>query len=274
MTAPQAALLIDLDGTVLDSMPLMRTILANVCDHFHCPFDRARFQRYCGYTLSSFLSCYFQKEITQGTAALPDILSCWSDAFRRQDIPRIPFIPHVLQALSRLRAQNIVCVLVTNRIAEHLRDYDDIVERFDAIQTWQPTSAENPMTPVAGEHSHSADSEDTVSVTARQQDRCSPIRLVTNFHKPDWRALWPAIDWLFAEHALELRNILFVGDSFADLEACAENEIRFLGVLTGAIQQPKLWQKRMQELRVPPHEQRILSSLANLTPEHVFAFAK
>ncbi len=132
------------------------------------------------------------------------------------------------EMLAALKQRGIYRGLLTNRVAENLREKFpgmSFEEYFDFIQTWRR--------PIAWPKRL----EFWLFKRLRPMHR---LHLESPFHKPNPRVFNPIMA-LLAERNIDKQSLYFVGDTLTDYNAAKGGGVNFCGVKTGPLNHELLW---------------------------------
>ncbi len=153
------------------------------------------------------------------------VLKKWRMKERREGVKMMPLADRVLV---RLKMMGLKTVLCTNRAAG--RHFAVAVKKsrldvslFDCVSTF-------------------VDSDWNRWKFNLGFLKIHPRHFATPFPKPDVRSFGSVEKWL-EESGIGKNEVIYVGDSLVDFELAAAAGLRFVGVLTGAVNSPEKWRK-------------------------------
>lgn len=153
------------------------------------------------------------------------ILKKWRRSERRDGVKMVPLAD---RALARLKMMGLKTALCTNRAASRhfaaaARKSRLDLALFDCVSTF-------------------VDSEWNRLKFNFGLLKIHPRHFAVPFPKPDVRSFDAVAKWL-EESAIGKDEVLYVGDSLVDFELAAVVGLKFIGVLTGAVNSPERWRK-------------------------------
>ncbi len=237
---PVKAAIFDYDGTSLDSWAQATVVIRAMMEEFGCPYSDAkmvRIRKNWGHIASEAF-----KEVCP--AVDPEILRLfWVQGLQEEnDRETVEMIRGADDMFATLRAQGIVRALLTNRKAKHLAGNIppslDLIGAFDIVQTLQDTKRGES---VFFDH---------------------PAHLVAVHPKPQKEALAPTLEVLQKRYGIAHDEIVSVGDTIVDLKTAAANDLRFVGVLTGAVNTKIRWLRCAKENGISIDLDNILRAIA------------
>jgi len=183
-------LIFDLDGTLVDSWPGIRYALRQAIEHVHPEFDLGPLNFEIGPPVRSM----FQEALDIADAAQLDQLeAAFRDAYDGGAWKMTELYPCVSQTLSILRAQGILCYIVTNKPALATRR---ILAQFEIAHFFAAAVSRDSFQPAL-------------------QDKTEMTHYLLN------------------QHAIAPTTACYVGDSADDLRAAEDCGLEFVGVEYG-----------------------------------------
>ncbi|OHA49056.1 MAG: hypothetical protein A2806_01800 [Candidatus Terrybacteria bacterium RIFCSPHIGHO2_01_FULL_48_17] len=226
------AVLCDIDGVLLNSIPPALEIVKTILISQGVEWTEKReeeFRKIAGFRLTEYFTVLFPNQSFEQARA------SWR-VIQQQIIPStIPAFPYATRAIRSLKKLKLLVVLATNRQAASFPDH-------------------------AGSHPPWLDLADAIQTLGKRSPKLHPRHLTTKWAKPNGKALHPAIQWL-KMRGVPKHEIVFVGDSLADLIAAYENHLRFIGVLTGTIDTQERWILWAREYNISLATENIIPSI-------------
>lgn len=139
------AVLFDLDGTLVDSMSMWKTIDVDYLKKFNLPVPETLQQDIEG--LSMYQTAIYFKETFGIPASLEEIQNTWNTMAYFQYTNRVPLKPAVKEFLELLKEKNILCGIATSnsRIlteailkAHQIEDYFSVLVTGDEVTKGKP----------------------------------------------------------------------------------------------------------------------------------------
>lgn len=211
------AVIFDFDGPIIDSFREGLRRIKIICAILDIPFDR-RHQKELSRLWGLPGIQLIQQGLGLGKTFTEEI---FYPAWERYDSQYpIPLVPHAREVLYWLRKNSIICTILTSRNRKHTQ------ELFDRL-----------------------DLTHDVAILSAKSD--------TPYHKPDPRVFDYTLEQLEQTFGILKDQCIFVGDTFADIDAGVHAQIETLLVQTG----PYLL-KHADKLPLPPSN--ILNSIYDL----------
>lgn len=187
------AAVFDLDGPILDSFREGLRRIKIICVIYDIPFNREHYK-----LLTQLWGLSGVELIMQGLGLNEKFTKeIFYPAWERLDIKQpVPFVPRTREVLSWLKKNKILCTVLTSRHREHVME---MLDRLDLLSSFAVVST----------------------------------KFDTPYRKPDPRVFRYTLEELGERFQITKNEVIFVGDTPADIDAGKAADIETLLVQTG-----------------------------------------
>ena len=245
------ATILDWDGTTFNSWPQALRVIRKIFAQFGYQNDTEKeteIRRQWGYAAAEAFR-----------SVLPEIdyellRNAWVTKIQiAGDTETLNMVNGGQEALRELKRLDLKLTLLTNRKAKHLASNlpksIDLTEFFSIVQTY-----------------HDYERNDQLFID-------HPCHITCQHPKPDRRAYRPTLEQLKKDFGINTHEILTVDDSLVGLAVANANNMRFVGVLTGAINTKARWMRWAKERGLTITPEQIIPSIKYL-PEWIEQYDK